>query len=200
MDQDNLLEIENKLKESVNSLEKDLKESHINIESIFWENRNKIITNLKSYLTNISIISATIIPFSALVFQIPKDMLIINVNIWILSLFSFVLSLFFFIFCFLRLVEVERKTYVKLLLGNIGSGQIDFISFSQKEINDKIKELISILDTQNKFFNDLKIHFEEKDFVYLIKYTRWGSYIFLTGLLLFFTSIVCNKIINLFFC
>ncbi|MEN9881297.1 MAG: hypothetical protein RLZZ308_480, partial [Candidatus Parcubacteria bacterium] len=75
MNQAEIEKLEEELKHSVDSLEKSLKENHIKIDDSFYKARGNKIESVKYYLTNISIICATIIPFSSLVFQIPQDKL-----------------------------------------------------------------------------------------------------------------------------
>lgn len=199
MNQEEIIDLQKQLEHSIEIFEKSLKDSHINIEDSFYNNRDSVIKNLKTYLVNISIVSATIIPFSSLVFQIPEKVMAVNLNLWILSLLAFIVCLSLFIFCFLKLIKIDRKTYIKLLLAYIGSGQIDFTSFSAKDNNTKLAELMSIMDSQNEFNKHLKTPFNEKDFVSLTKFITFGSWLFITGLALFFLSIVYSKIITLLY-
>jgi hypothetical protein len=112
-----------------------------------------------------------------------------------LSLLAFIVSLGLFIYCFLKLIESERKSYVKLLLGYLGSGNIDFVSLRERGIDDRILELIEVLKSQDKFSMDLKNTFDEKAVIDLIRYIKFSSWLFIGGLGLFFLSIVSSKIL-----
>ncbi|MEN9881473.1 MAG: hypothetical protein RLZZ308_656, partial [Candidatus Parcubacteria bacterium] len=113
---------------------------------------------------------------------------------WLLSLACFISALGLFIYSFLKLINAERSHYGKLLLYFLSSGSVDFLSFSQKIPNDKLKELVDILDSQENFNREIKNSYKEEDFIDLVKYIKAGSLVFLFGLGFFFLSIISNAL------
>jgi hypothetical protein len=196
MDKEEIFKLELELKLANETLEKSLKTSHAYIEETFYNTRTSIISNFKSYLVNLSIVSATIIPFSSLVFQIPERILTVNVIFWFLALFAFIASLISFILSFLKLIDIERGFYVKILLSYIGSGSIDFISISNKNEQDKITEMVDVLNSQDKFRRDHKNYIDEKEFIGLVKRIKISSWLFILGLIFFFVSILLPKFLE----
>ena len=133
-----------------------------------------------------------------MVFQIPAKFVTPNFFIWLLSLLLFIISLGIFLFCFLKIIDAERNSYTKLLIDYLESGLVDGISLQNESLNNKVNSLLKISGSQSRFYLNLKNSFGEETFVNLIDYIKFSSWVFISGLGLFFLSILFPKMVDYF--
>lgn len=182
--------LENDFESHVTKLASSISARGIDVENQFYASRKIVIENYKSYLIHLAVVTATIIPFSSLVFSIPEKILVVNLHFWLASMLFFISAAISYTLCFLNLIQIERNYYLKLVFSFIESGT-ETLNLAS-DTNEKLQKSVKLIEAHDEFDSNHKMSYSDSEVNHLIDRIKLSSWFFIIGLMFFFLSMIIN--------
>jgi len=186
--------------EANNILYSDLIKSDQNLQERIRQFRNEQLKHYVDYSKSMSIIIATIIPFSPLVFSIGSEIVNPNIVVWFFAIIFLLLSLYKLLTSFLFYLKESRTRLAQVILDY---SPIDLYIFELEKNNTKdfsewTTRLVNVYNSQRSLIQTFDGQIMEiKIMVKIYSSIKDGFILFFIGLSLLFVSIFFDWLVSL---